>query len=162
MSRLRVWLLKLLPPRLRPAALRFHAHVTRGMIVGVRGLARDEQGRVLLVRHHYAQGWHLPGGGVEPNETAEAAVIREMLEETGLRAVGRPRLASAHVSGRNHILVYHIDRWEAARASQTGEIAETGWFAPGALPVDTAMPTRLRIEEREQKRQPSTRWDSAI
>lgn len=33
--------------------------------------------------HHYAV---LPGGGVEPGETAEAAAVRELAEETSLRA----------------------------------------------------------------------------
>lgn len=161
MSGLQVRLLKLLPPVLRSPAIQFHAHLTRGMIVGVRGFARDAQGRILLVRHHYTEGWHLPGGGVEPGETAETAVVREMREETGLRVIGRPRLASAHVSGRNHILVYDIERWDAGEPDQIGEIAETGWFSPEALPPNTALPTRLRIEERQQQRPPSARWNAS-
>jgi 8-oxo-dGTP diphosphatase len=49
-------------------------------------IVRD--GAVLLIRHReHASGrgyWLLPGGGMEPGETAEACVTREMLEETGL------------------------------------------------------------------------------
>src|SRR5688572_14874161 len=55
-------------------------------IGGVSGLiVRD--GKVLLVRRAkppYTGRWSLPGGGVAPGETLEAAVRREVREETGL------------------------------------------------------------------------------
>jgi 8-oxo-dGTP diphosphatase len=40
---------------------------------------------VLLVKRHDAPVWVLPGGGIDPGESAEEAVIREVLEETGLK-----------------------------------------------------------------------------
>ncbi|MHB1067920.1 MAG: NUDIX hydrolase [Candidatus Nanopelagicales bacterium] len=47
----------------------------------------DDDGRLLLVRRANppAQGqWSVPGGRVELGESAEAAVVRELREETGL------------------------------------------------------------------------------
>lgn len=50
-------------------------------------VVRDEAGRLLLVRRGRppAEGlWSLPGGRIEPGETAAAAAVREVREETGL------------------------------------------------------------------------------
>ena len=59
--------------------------------VGVGAVIVDGQ-RVVLVRRRSEPlkgQWSLPGGAVETGETLDACVIREMLEETGLRvAVG--------------------------------------------------------------------------
>lgn len=47
----------------------------------------DEEGRVLLVERGRPPGlglWTVPGGKVEPGELLEAAVRREVAEETGL------------------------------------------------------------------------------
>jgi 8-oxo-dGTP diphosphatase len=53
----------------------------------VGAVVRDDAGRLLLIRrgHEPSRGlWSLPGGRVEPGETLEQAVVREVREETGL------------------------------------------------------------------------------
>jgi 8-oxo-dGTP diphosphatase len=59
----------------------------------VGGLAYDHEGRLLLVRRANEPGrglWSVPGGRVEPGEDDDAALVREMREETGLSVVPGP------------------------------------------------------------------------
>ncbi|MDQ7809278.1 NUDIX domain-containing protein [Amycolatopsis sp. A133] len=56
----------------------------------VGGIAFDDQGRLLLIRRVNDPGsgrWSLPGGRVEPGESDETAVVRELSEETGLKVI---------------------------------------------------------------------------
>ena len=40
---------------------------------------------ILLIQRRDVPVWVLPGGGIEPNETAEEAIVREVFEETGFK-----------------------------------------------------------------------------
>lgn len=123
----------------------------------------DASGRVLLIRHTYRPGWHFPGGGVEKSETAETAVVREVLEETGVIIDGRPRLfglyANHHAFPGDHIALYVIRSWrQEAVPPPNREIAEQGFFAPGCLPDAINPSTALRIGEIVAGRPPSEVW----
>lgn len=73
--------------------------------MGVSGLILRD-GRVLLVRRGkepFLGFWSLPGGHVEPGETPEESVRREVREETGLDVIvgaeaGRSPHATAYVA----------------------------------------------------------------
>jgi 8-oxo-dGTP diphosphatase len=67
------------------------------LIPCVGAVIEDARGRLLLIKRGHEPGaglWSLPGGRVEPGETDAEALVREMLEETGLtvepgRLIGR-------------------------------------------------------------------------
>ena len=144
----------------------FHlgALALRGMTLGVRGAAIDREGRVCLVRHTYVAGWHLPGGGVEPGETAAEAMLREFREEAELglapeqlRLHGFYRNLAA--SGRDHVALYVAT--DAARLrvkAPDREIAECGFFPLDALPEGTTRATRERLREIREGLPPAALW----
>lgn len=63
----------------------------------VAGVIRDVRGRILLARRTEGRDlaglWEFPGGKVEPDETPDAALSRELREELGIEAIaGKPVL----------------------------------------------------------------------
>ncbi len=154
-------------PPLPPAHLRIRilarlALLLRPMTLGVRGLVVDAD-RVLLVRHTYVPGYFLPGGGVDGGETMEAAMRRELIEETNIEAEGPLTLHGIYlnraVSSRDHVALYVTrDFRQIAPHVPDREIAEAGFFSLDALPATTTRGTRARIAEVLQGAAPSTYW----
>lgn len=149
-SRSSEWRIRLEP--LITPVFRAWWRLRRPTTLGVRGIALDEAGRVLLVRHGYAKGWHLPGGGVERLETAQDAVSRELAEEGGVQALEPPTLVGFYANHANfpndHIALFRITQWRACSPTATArEIAERDFFALDALPDGVTKGTRRRLAE---------------
>lgn len=121
------------------------------MTLGVRGAVERADGQILLVRHVYTQGWFLPGGGVEKGEPAQLALKRELEEEGGISITGPPELVGIYSNHRvfpnDHVILYRIrfGCWQSCETDNAGEIAEIGWFEPGALPDQATPGTRRRV-----------------
>lgn len=148
-------------PILRPLIFAWFK-LSRGLTLGVRGIVRDGEGRVLLIEHTYTHGWFLPGGGVERGETAEQSLERELVEEAGVRLTGRARLVSVHSNEAyhrgDHVLVYLCEAWEPCPPTQKGEIHQIAWFHLDALP-DTLKPGhRRRLAEVFGEHPPDAAW----
>jgi 8-oxo-dGTP diphosphatase len=99
------------------------------------------RGRLLLVRRKhdpFAGHWALPGGFVEAGESTPAAVMRELHEETGLRAkpvdiVGV--YSDPHRDPRGHsVSVTYRMTGRAGTPRGGDDAAEAAWVDLGALP----------------------------
>lgn len=144
------------------AGFRVWWRFSRGATLGVRGIACDPEGRVLLVRHTYRHGWFLPGGGVESGETALEAITREMMEEGGVEAVQAPRLIGFYANHANfkndHVALYAFDAWRTCPATADHEIAERGFFSRDALPEGVTPGTLRRLSEAFDGEPHSATW----
>jgi 8-oxo-dGTP pyrophosphatase MutT (NUDIX family) len=131
----------------------FFSRFRRGMTLGVRAAAFDREGRVFLVRHSYTPGWYLPGGGVEPGETSDSAIARELMEEGGIALDAPPELFGLYLnramSRRDHVALYlcrHISQ-PRPPAVPNLEIVDCGFFQLDGLPEGTTEATGRRIAE---------------
>ena len=112
----------------------------------------DANNRVLLVRHGYRPGWHLPGGGVEWGESIELAMRRELQEEVGVEITKTPQLHGVFTNFTkfpgDHIAVYIVRDWNQPETPQPGlEIREQKFMAIDNLPDQLAVGARNRIVE---------------
>ena len=135
--------------------------IIRPQRIAVFGLVFNEAGQVLLVENSYAKGWRLPGGGVERGETAEASLIREMQEETGITPT-RYRFQGIFLhewcGSSNQILNYVIDAYEGMPKADGIEILRIMWPDPAQLPDGIEEGVCRRLAEWLQGAAPSPRW----
>ena len=115
---------------------------------GVTGAVFDDSDRVLLARRapgrELAGLWEFPGGKVEPDETPEAALVRELGEELGIRIeVGAPLMGVPHLGPRRRLRL-DVRRVSAWRGNPKGlEGQALAWVQPDKLPrYDMPAPDR--------------------
>ena len=123
--------------------------------LGVRVIAPDTAGNVLLVRHSYVAGWHLPGGGVGRFETIAAAARREVKEETGIDLLDPLTVLGvyAHFSeGYSDQIALVLAGGAHGSIRVDGfEILEAALYPPASLPLETTEATRRRLLEWQNK-----------
>jgi 8-oxo-dGTP pyrophosphatase MutT (NUDIX family) len=119
----------------------------------VRAVVLDPDERVLLVRFEFPnwRGWATPGGGIDPGESDEAAIRRELAEETGLETCApsfepASRLTWAQLNAE---CVTALRWWSLAELQASEErfaprrlpslVAELAQTGPPAKPLDAGV-----------------------
>lgn len=112
------------------------------------GVIRDECGRVLLSVRSDLMGWELPGGTPHPREPLEAALRRELREETGLDVdVGDLVGAYVRTGFRPHTAHVYRCRPTGGVLRPSRETPRLAWFEPSALPQTLFPWYRTPIED---------------
>ena len=123
-------------------------------VLAVGAVVFDRQARVLLIRRARppaAGSWTLPGGRVDPGETPEAAVVRELREETSLDARVVCGLGTVMVErdGYAYAIVEHllvpVDPDAPLQAAD--DAAAVRWVRRGGLHALGVTPEVIRVIE---------------
>lgn len=100
----------------------------------------DVDGRILLTQRPEGKSmaglWEFPGGKVEPGETPENALIRELEEELGIDTWASclaPLTFASHSYPDFHLLMplFACRRWQGAPQGREGQALK--WVRPDAL-----------------------------
>jgi len=113
--------------------------VSASVIPCVGAIVTDGQGRLLMIKRGHEPGaglWSIPGGRIEPGESDIEAVVREMIEETGLtvevgRLIGRvqrPGVNGAVIDIRDYAATVTGGTLRAG-----DDAADARWVAPAEL-----------------------------
>ncbi len=117
----------------------------------------DKDGRVLLAQRPEGKSmaglWEFPGGKVEPNETPEVALIRELQEELGIDTWASclaPLTFASHQYEDFHLLMplFVCRKWSGIPVGQEGQ--NLTWTKPNRLkdypmpPADLPLAAALR------------------
>ncbi|PWG65276.1 thiamine monophosphate synthase [Spiribacter halobius] len=127
---------------------------SKGAVSVAAGVLRDRQGRVLVTRRadHRHQGglWEFPGGKIEPGESVEAALARELAEELGIRVqASRPliRVPYRYPDKQVCLEVHEVTQFEGEPQGLEGQplrwlptaALEAGLFPAANRPIITAV-----------------------
>jgi len=124
--------------------LRSYPRLTPAVIMAVTG-----GGEILLGRsRHFPGGMYSTlAGFVEPGETLEEAVRREVFEETGIAVVGIRYFGSQPWPFPNSLMVGFFAQADGDQAIHPNcdELEDARWFSPDNLPL---LPDRMSIARR--------------
>jgi ADP-ribose pyrophosphatase YjhB (NUDIX family) len=123
------------------------------IMVGATVLVLEEGNRLLMIRRSESGAWGVPGGAMEPGETAEETARRELLEETNLEAgelelfgvFSGPELYYRYPNGDqvyNVSIAYLAHEVHGTLKLNDGEHTEFGYFPLGFLPEDISTPIK--------------------
>jgi len=114
--------------------------------VSVAGLVVNEKDEILLIKSP-RRGWEYPGGLVEPGESLEDALIREIREETGAEAEIAGFVGICKNLGTDSVNIDFICRYLGGELTESSESSAVRWVnRADALSMVTFPLTKKRLQ----------------
>lgn len=114
--------------------------------VSVAGLVSNDKGEILLIKSP-RRGWEYPGGMVEPGESPEQALIREIKEETGVDAEIVGFVGICKNLGTDAVNIDFLCRYTGGELTESPESPELRWVKRELAPAMITFPlTKKRLE----------------
>jgi 8-oxo-dGTP pyrophosphatase MutT (NUDIX family) len=130
----------------------------------------NERGEILLQQRSDNGFWSMPGGAIDPGESVEQGVLREVWEETGLH-VRVVRLVGVYSDPRNYMITHYpggdivhnvslcfVCERVAGTLQLSDESTDIGYFPVEALPAPMMPSHLIRLQDvLAQQREPFIR-----
>ncbi len=114
--------------------------------VSVAALVTNDQGQILLVNSPW-RGWEYPGGLIEPGETFQEALHREVREEAGIEIEITGFVGICKNIERNIVNIDFTARYVGGDLQTSEESTEVIWTSPEqAMELITFPLTRKRLQ----------------
>jgi ADP-ribose pyrophosphatase YjhB (NUDIX family) len=115
------------------------------ILTATRVVLRDQAGRLLLIRRADNGVWSVPAGAMELGESIADCAVRELYEESGLRATAvtpfalhtGPGYTYRNMFGdtyQHFVVLFRVDEWHGELVRQTDETTDAGFFPPAERP----------------------------
>lgn len=115
-------------------------------LVSVAALVTNEKGEILLVNSPW-RGWEYPGGLIEPGETFQEALHREVREESGVEIEITGFVGICKNLERNVVNIDFTAKYVSGELTTSEESTEVIWATPDkARELITFPLTRKRLE----------------
>ena len=114
-------------------------------LVSVAAMVHDGTGNILLVNSPW-RGWEYPGGLIEPGESFENALRREIREESGVEVEIERFVGICKNLERNIVNIDFVCRYVSGELTTSEESTEVVWATPEeALSMITFPLTKKRL-----------------